>query len=332
MTLLEGFNMSDVSFARKFGSAVGILTPCPKTVESVNRRVLQPERASSKLVWQHVFAFSVYHALIPLMFVDYFFSWTGVALVFIGNYIFDGWGISMGYHRFHTHKGFKCSKWFERLMATLGLCCLTDHPIRWVTQHRIHHQHSDQSPDPHTPKAGFWWGHCLWLIHNDGVGNELYKKHAADLLNDPYYAWLRTGINWFAVYILHTVMFFVAGFLIGWLQADVAAGVQFGLSLWFWGVVVRTVLVWHVTWAVNSVCHTFGYRNYDTTEGSTNNWLVALFTHGEGWHNNHHGDQRTCRHGHKWWEYDTSYWTLRVLEKFGIVWDLVEPKFIRNKK
>jgi stearoyl-CoA desaturase (delta-9 desaturase) len=109
----------------------------------------------------------------------------------------------------------------------------------------------------------------------------------------------------------------------GWSWAD---SLWFGGSLLVWGVLVRTVYVWHITWAVNSVAHLWGYRNYDTGEHSTNNWVVALLTNGEGWHNNHHAAPRAASHGHRWWELDLTYSTLVLLRKVGLVWDIVEPK------
>jgi stearoyl-CoA desaturase (delta-9 desaturase) len=102
-------------------------------------------------------------------------------------------------------------------------------------------------------------------------------------------------------------------------------GVQFGLSLLTWGVWVRTVAVWHITWSVNSITHVWGYRNYQTDENSRNNWFVALISNGEGWHNNHHADQRSAAHGHRWWEFDVTYLTVLALEKMGLARDVVRP-------
>ena len=104
------------------------------------------------------------------------------------------------------------------------------------------------------------------------------------------------------------------------------AGLQLSVSWFVWGVVVRTVFVLNGTWAVNSIGHVWGYQNYDTGDNSRNNWFVALIAHGEGWHNNHHEDQRSARHGHRWWEYDMSWWVIVTLEKLGLVWDVVRPR------
>ena len=114
---------------------------------------------------------------------------------------------------------------------------------------------------------------------------------------------------------------------IGWpTGGSLAAGVQFGLSLMVWGVFVRTVLTWHITWSVNSVTHVWGYRNYETDDNSRNNILVGLWSNGEGWHNNHHADQRAAAHGHKWWEFDVTWITIRALETVGLVKNVVRPR------
>ena len=123
------------------------------------------------------------------------------------------------------------------------------------------------------------------------------------------------------------LVFFGAGFLIGWPMGGTPMdGIQFGASLMVWGVFVRTVLTWHITWSVNSVTHVWGYRNYETDDNSRNNLLVGLLSNGEGWHNNHHADQRAAAHGHKWWEFDVTWLTIRFLEKLGLVKNVVRPK------
>jgi len=106
--------------------------------------------------------------------------------------------------------------------------------------------------------------------------------------------------------------------------------VQFGASLLVWGVIVRTVVVWHITWSVNSITHLFGYRNYETGENSRNNWLVALLTVGEGWHNNHHEDPASASVQHRWWEIDITYYEIKLLEKLGLAWNVIPPKFKRR--
>ena len=269
-------------------------------------------------------ALVVIHALALLAFLPWFFSWTGVVLVLVGHHLFGMLGITLGYHRLLTHRSLKCPRWFERTLATLGVCCLQDTPARWVAIHRMHHQHSDRQDDPHTPGAGFLWSHMGWLLYENRDHHSISScdRYAHDVLRDPYYLWLEKGFNGLIVYVVHLAVFFAIGFAIG-MQTSVDAGIQFGLSLVIWGVFVRTVFVWHGTWSVNSVTHIMGYRNYETREDSRNNWLVALLSHGEGWHNNHHAKPRTACNQHRWWEFDLTYYVIRLFQRLGLATEVV---------
>jgi len=136
----------------------------------------------------------------------------------------------------------------------------------------------------------------------------------------------RSGV-WVWIYTASVLFFFLIGLAIGSLTGGSAtAGMQFGLSLVVWGVFVRTVLMWHLTWSVNSVTHFWGYQTYETGDSSRNNLLVGLLANGEGWHNNHHADQRSAAHGHKWWELDITWITILLLEKLGLVTQVVRPR------
>lgn len=279
--------------------------------------------------WEYVIGISAVHLLSLLAFVPWLFSWTGVILVFVGQHIFSGLGISIGYHRLLTHRGFACPRWFEHFLALLGICCLQDSPARWVAIHRQHHQHSDTEPDPHTPRVNFFWSHVGWLFlrNHDHERAAFFDRYAKDLLRDPFYMYLERRGMWMWVYTLHALLIFLLGMVVGWLVwGDYRRGVQFGASWLVWGVFVRTVFVWHGTWAVNSVTHLWGYRNYATNDDSRNNWAVALISHGEGWHNNHHAEPRAAAHGHRWWEFDLSWLLIRMLERVGFVRDVVRPR------
>jgi len=300
------------------------------SVETREKRVPRPEMVDekSRIIWEYVVPVVAFHLLIPLMFTSYFFSWWGVLFLPIGNYIFTSMGIGAGYHRLLTHRGFDCPKWFEYLLATLGVCSLQDSPARWVLVHRVHHQHSDHQPDPHTPRVSGFWSHMGWMfIENRELSKiSAYDRYCRDLMQDKYYMWLQKGINWVLVYAVHTIPFTIAGLIAGWLYASSAAGVvQITAQFFFWGVIMRTVYTWHVTWAINSAAHIWGYRNYETREDSRNNWLFALLTNGEGWHNNHHADPRSAQHGHRWWEVDVTYLSLAFLEKIGLISNLARP-------
>ena len=258
-----------------------------------------------------------------------YFSWIGVGWLVVGNYLFCSLGIGAGYHRLLTHRGFKCSKWLEHTLAILGVCCLQDSPARWVAIHRLHHNNSDEQPDPHTPLAGWFWSHVGWLfIENRQLSTiATYEKYARDVLQDPFYFRLERNLMWVWVYAIHAVLFSVVGFAVGWIwTGTLEGGLMVAFSWFLWGVVMRTIYTWHVTWAINSASHIWGYRNYNTLDDSRNNWLFALATNGEGWHNNHHADPRSAAHGHRWWELDVTYLSLLAFRRLGLVWDIVTPK------
>jgi fatty-acid desaturase len=153
----------------------------------------------------------------------------------------------------------------------------------------------------------------------------IYERYARDIVRDPFQKWLERNYIW--IVLAHWIAFFAAGVaasLVGGSSAMQA--LQFGASLLTWGVFVRTVLVWHISWSVNSLSPLWGYRNYATDEGSRNNMFVALISNGEGWHNNHHADPRSFRHGHRWFELDIVYLTIRAMASMGLAWNLVVPR------
>ena len=280
-----------------------------------------------RVLWPRLIGVIGFHLLLPLAFVPWLFSWTGLWLIPIGNYVFCSLGIGAGYHRLLTHRSYRCPRWLEHVLVVLGVCTLQDSPARWVMAHRRHHQWAEREDDPHSPLAGFLWGHMGWLVLENRFLTRMdsYERYVRDVLRDPFYLRFERGLLPLWVYAGHATAFFLAGVVIGWHGTGrVMGGVQFGLSLVVWGVIIRTIYCWHITWGVNSLAHVWGYRNFGTDENSRNNWVIALATNGEGWHNNHHADPRSALHGwYRWWELDVTYMTLRVLAAIGLVWDLV---------
>ncbi len=246
------------------------------------------------------------------------FSWSGLAVMLLFVWLTGGVGITLCYHRLLTHRSFTTPKWFEYILTTIGCLAWQGGPVQWVGVHRIHHKHSDEELDPHTPKHGFTWAHALWCMHYPEGRDP--KAAAMDLQRDRITKMLDD-------------YFFVPQFL---LVALTYAGGQWGMPLlgfeavglsWvIWGVCLRTVIVYHGTWFVNSAAHTWGYRNYETSDISTNLWWVALVSFGEGWHNNHHAHQRSAAHGLRWFEFDLTYWTIRALGLVGLANNIVMPK------
>jgi fatty-acid desaturase len=284
--------------------------------------------AQSRIIWPYILGVGFFHLLIPLAFLPYFFSWWGVAWLPVGNYIFCSLGIGAGFHRLLTHRGFKCPLWLEHTLAILGVCNLQQSPARWVLVHRLHHQHSDHESDPHTPMVDWFWGHVGWLFveNRQTTDAESYHKYARDILSDPFYMRLERNLMYVWVFVVQALLFLAAGLAVGYaMHGTWAESYRVGLQWLLWGVVYRTLVTWHVTWGVNSFAHLWGYRNYETRENSRNNWLFAIATNGDGWHNNHHADPRAAAHGHRWWEIDITYLTICVWEKMGLAWDIVEP-------
>jgi stearoyl-CoA desaturase (delta-9 desaturase) len=270
-----------------------------------------------------------FHLLALLALVPWFFSWSGLVCAFVAYYLFGVLGINVGYHRLLTHRGFSCPRWLEHVLAVLGVCCRQGTPMTWVAIHRLHHQYSDEPGDPHSPRASFFWGHMGWfLIYDPTVYNlSLYDRYARDLFQDRFYKLLERPRVEQKIQHAQWAAFLVLGALVGGLWTwSLTGAVQLGLSWLIWGVFVRTVLHLHATWAVNSVTHMWGYRNFNTQDDSRNNWLVAIVSNGEGWHNNHHAEPRCAAHGRRWWEVDVSYLIIRGLEKVGLAWDVVKPK------
>jgi stearoyl-CoA desaturase (delta-9 desaturase) len=280
---------------------------------------------------------TAFHLLALLACIPYLFTWSGMAIAIAGLYLFGTLGVNIGFHRLLVHRGFVCPKWLERTLAVLGTCCLQGTPIGWVAVHRKHHQHSDDAGDPHTPRDGFFWSHVGWTLVHDPALYTLttYDRYARDLITDRFYKNLERAWVWRRLQLAQWGTFLVIGALFGGFGGrtgaifDLAGALQGSLSWLVWGVFVRTVAVWHITWSVNSLTHVWGYRNYATDDDSRNNWLVGLVGMGEGWHNNHHSDPRSVMNGHRWWELDISYITVRTLAFFGLAWDLILPRRAR---
>jgi fatty-acid desaturase len=280
-----------------------------------------------RIYWHYAVNLALIHLLALLAFLPWFFTWSGVITCIVGLYVFGTLGINLCFHRLLTHQSLTVPKWLEYILATLGICCLQDSPARWVAIHRLHHQHSDEEQDPHTPLVNFLWSHFAWiLVRNDQHDITFhYERYSRDILRDPYYFWCERRLHWFWIYLGHAALFFVIPLSIGWaMSGSYFYGVQLGASILVWGVFVRTVVNWHITWAINSVTHIFGYQNYDTGDSSRNNILFGILSNGEGWHNNHHAFQRCAAHGHKWWEFDLTYTTIRGLEMVGLAKNVVK--------
>ena len=216
-----------------------------------------------RINWRYAFAVGTYHLLALLAFVPWFFSATGVALAVIGIYVFGAAGINLCYHRLLSHRSFSCPLWLEHAFAIIAVCCVEDTPARWVATHRLHHHRSDDRADPHSPLVNLFWSYIGWLfLENADLGrNVAYDRYARDIIRDRFYRWIERAVVW--ITLAQSVVYFAAGFMIELaLGGSAGEAVQFAATVWLWGVVVRTILVWHITWCGNSFPHLFGYRNY----------------------------------------------------------------------
>ena len=282
-----------------------------------------------RLAWPYVVTVGLYHVIALTAVLPWLFSWSGLGLMVAGIYVFGSLGINLCYHRLLTHRGMSCPRWVEHSLVILGVCCMQDTPARWVAVHRRHHQYSDERDDPHSPYVNLFWGHMGWmLVRNNDLGRlEIYARYAKDILRDPFYKRLETSALYPVIIIGSWIAFFTVGFFASCLSgAGLLQAMQFGLSLLVWGGFVRTVIVWHITWSVNSIAHRWGYRNYETCDLSRNNGIVAILAAGEGWHNNHHADPRSASHGHRWWEVDFTFLIICAMERIGLASGVVRPR------
>jgi len=254
----------------------------------------------------------------------FFFTWKAVGIFFLLHWFTGGVGVCLGFHRCLTHGSFTTYRPVRWALAFIGSLAGEGSAITWVATHRKHHVYSDQPDDPHSPHDGGLWSHMLWFIPKRAPGEmaRLYDHYAPDLARDP-------GIRFIdKTFLLWSFLMGAALLGLGWGVWDMHTG----LSFLVWGLFLRMIFVHHVTWLVNSASHMWGYRNYETTDDSRNLWWVGLVAYGEGWHNNHHAFQRMAKHGHKWWEFDATYWTICAMEKIGIAWNVVHDVPARKRQ
>jgi len=258
------------------------------------------------------------------------FSWTELIILAV-MCTATGLGITIGYHRLFTHQSFETTGCIKFLLGVLGSMAVEGPLLRWVATHRRHHQHSDGHDDPHSPHrfgsgtrsvlAGWWHAHIGWIFKPSAPGLDRY---IGDLQQD------RT--------LWHVNRLFGAWVALGLLIPAVAGGLITGtwrgaLLGFLWGGLVRVFLVHHTTWSINSVCHLWGMRPFQTRDMSRNNILFGVFGLGEGWHNNHHAFPTSARHGLRWWQLDVSYGIICLLQRLGLAWNVRVPtrEAIRTK-
>jgi stearoyl-CoA desaturase (Delta-9 desaturase) len=253
----------------------------------------------------HSIPFLIFHAIAIAMAFTVDFEWWYLGLCAASYYV-RMFGITGGFHRYFSHRGYRTSRAGQFVLAFLGGAAAQKGALWWAAHHRHHHKYSDEDEDVHSPTLrGFLWSHVGWILSSK------YKATEWKLVNDfakfPELAFLNKHY-WFAPAVLGAGSY-LAG---GW-------------SVFTWAFMVPTVLLWHGTFFINSLAHVFGRRRFPTTDTSRNSFLLSLLTLGEGWHNNHHHFPNTANNGFYWWEVDVTYYVLRVLSWTGLVWDLRVP-------
>jgi stearoyl-CoA desaturase (delta-9 desaturase) len=250
-------------------------------------------------------------------------------------YVLSAFGVTVGFHRLLTHRAFETRAWLRYVLAVLGSLSVQGPVIDWVADHRKHHTFTDEEGDPHSPHAGrgaglrgmaggLWHAHVGWLFRTQGQASS--RRFAPDLAGDPVMRRINRSFPMIALASLFVP--FVLGFALS--GGSLVAG---GLSALLWGGLVRIFFVHHITWSINSICHFFGRRRFDTDDESTNVFWLALPSLGEAWHHNHHAFPRSAFHGLRWWEFDPSGWMILALERVGLAWDVVKvsPERAREK-
>ncbi|QYK46950.1 MAG: fatty acid desaturase [Phycisphaeraceae bacterium] len=250
------------------------------------------------------------------------FNFTYLAIM-VGMYLVTGFGITIGFHRYFTHKSFDTSRPMAALLGVAGSMAVQGTLLDWAATHRSHHQHSDHEDDPHSPHnhgggivgvlKGAWHAHVGWFLKGVQVRD---RKYVVDLVKDPMVRRIS------ALFPLWALLGLIIPAIIGGLVMMSWNGALLGF---LWGGLVRVFLVHHVTWSVNSVCHLWGSRPFRSHDHSRNNPIFGVLALGEGWHNNHHAFPASARHGLRWWQFDASYIVIRTMAALGLASNVRVP-------
>jgi stearoyl-CoA desaturase (Delta-9 desaturase) len=273
------------------------VAPAAVTAKLVQRRLPQLYEVALLLAIVAPLVATIY-AMVRLW--DESIGWRELAL-FVVFYFLTGLGTTVGYHRLVAHESFRTRPTVKGVLLALGAMNVQGQVINWAAYHRRHHAHADRDGDPHSPSEGLLHAHVGWLFKASPADRERYCKR---LLEDKVVIFIdRTAVLWMLFGLL--IPYAIAGWT--------------GL---LWGGLVRIAFTNHVTFAVNSICHMYGSRQFQTKDASRNNFVIGLLGFGEGWHNNHHAYPRSALHGHGWRQPDLSGLVIQALESVGLAWDV----------
>ena len=284
--------------------------PAEKVIE-LSEKLLEPSSHSKKYpprlhkTWGTIGFMVAIHILSLIALQPRFWSLPAVTSLLFFYWVTACLGVTLGYHRLLSHRSFIVPRWLERFFATCGAISCQHGPIDWVGLHRHHHSFSDTEVDHHNSKKGFWWSHMGWMF-KDVEALKAVPKLSADLIKDPYYRFLNKYFLFLQIPIGLSLY---------------AIGQKLGVGGWalvLWGIPLRLVVVYHITWLVNSATHCWGKAPFESGDSSKNNAWVAALTFGEGWHNNHHAFPNSAKQGLFRGQIDITWEHIKILAKFGL--------------
>jgi stearoyl-CoA desaturase (delta-9 desaturase) len=247
--------------------------------------------------------FVVLHVIAGIGLFYFSFTWK-MALLVVASYYFQMFGVTGGYHRYFSHRSFKTGRAFQFVLAWLAQTSIQKGTLWWAANHRHHHKYSDKEPDPHSPLLyGFLHSHMGWFLFTEKHVPTQWE-YIPDLSRYKELVWLNE-YNWVPGLVYGTLMMLIGG-----------------PATFFWGFLVSLILVWHGTFTINSLSHVYGSVRYKTDDTSKNNFILAIITMGEGWHNNHHTYCSSANQGFFWYEIDMTWCVLKMLSWVGLVWDM----------
>ncbi|KAB8030759.1 acyl-CoA desaturase [Fluviispira multicolorata] len=282
---------------------------------------LRESASITKFNWRNFIWITAVH-IIGLTLCWFYFTWQALIVFLVMHYLTGMVGITFGFHRLLSHKGFKTNSFIQNFAAFCGTLACQGGPISWVGQHRVHHAFSDTKYDPHDMNLGFWHSHIGFIFNRRADLNDVAEvsHYCPDIARVKYFMFLEK--NMILIQVIVGLSLFALGGVLGG-----ATGFDWynAMSFIIWGVFLRLVSGYHVTWFVNSATHKWGTRPHNTNDDSRNNWWVGILAFGEGWHNNHHAQPRAARHGWEWWQFDQTWIMISTLKTLGFITDLKLP-------
>lgn len=275
---------------------------------------IKNSRFDKRIDWLRTIPFIALHLAVLLVFLV---GWSPIAVITaVILYAIRMFAVTGFYHRYFSHKAFKTSRAFQFIFALIGASSAQRGPLWWAAHHRLHHVNSDKEIDEHSPRQqGFIWSHMGWFLSRHNFVTR--TDHISDFAHYPELRFI-DRFDTFVPVLLALILYCLGEWIVSVFPESNTSGWQMVV----WGFVISTLVLYHVTFTINSLAHTVGRRRFETKDDSRNNWLLAILTFGEGWHNNHHYYPCSAQQGFVWWEIDISYYLLRLLQAIGLIWDL----------